>query len=359
MYQDFMRGTDIQQKRLLRLVLVAVVAAAAVGLLAATALRGAGSDSSAVAVNLDVPRVAPGVTEGTKVILRGVEIGQVTGLARKTDGAIRIRLSLGARPAGGLTERAVVDFLPESYFGVTAVSISPRPGGSRLASGATLARPDAGDYTMASMLQEGQNDVAGILTNDSIRTLEKTIRYVNALDPMIESGVRLADTVAKTQRHLPSRLMDPLNRLLQYFPDFNRQVIVTLQTMFDWPYNIRPDGSHGADPKTFDDLDKSMVLESTNLFGAAGTLLASHSSELPPVTDIVTALANTGTGIVADGAATAKITRLVRGFDRAFSGDETSKTLNLRVVIDGLPMISAPLQQTALRLPRPPGRGQR
>jgi len=341
--QDFLRGTDQEQVRVVYVVAGAVIAVATVVVLAISWIYPRIESNGALALNVDVPYVAPGVDTGTKVILRGVEVGTVTGLDKIDEGVVRMGLSLNPDQIHGLTDAFDIDFRPENYFGVTAVNIVGRSGGGELAGGEVLNRAPAGDFTMSTMLEKGSLAVDGTLTASMIATLDKIIRYTDGLTPMIQTGVVLADRLSATQQAIPSRLLDDLNHTLDVTPAFDSQMIVALYNMYDNKFNRRPDGSHGLSDSLFDNTDQGLYLTANSLFGAAGHLLASHGSQLTPVAGIVQAYSDIVPDLLDGGAAAGKLGTLIDSYNKIFTGQGDAKTLDLRIIVDELPMFAAPL----------------
>ncbi|MGQ4601587.1 Mce family protein [Nocardia sp. R6R-6] len=303
-------------------------------------------------LSIDVPAVAPGVGKGTKVIIRGAEVGEVSELAKTHTDAVRMSLSLRSDRIRGLTDAFDIDFRPENYFGVTAVNLVGRPGGGRLMGGQVLNRIPVGDYTMSTMIEKGSIAVDGTLSESMIATLDKIIRYTDGLTPMIQTGILVADRVTQTQQALPSTLLTDMNNTLEVLPAFNRQAVDALANFFDNKMNRLPDGSYGVDEGLFDMTNQGLTLAATDLFGAAGKLLASHGAELTPVTQIVTALSDTVPHLLDGGTSLEKLATLVDRYNKSFTGPEHAKTLNVRLILDDLPAFATPLALTDL--PQPP-----
>ena len=87
----------------------------------------------------------------------------------------------------------------------------------------------------------------------------------------------------------------------------------------------------------------SLDLVANNLFGAVGKLVGSHSTELAPFIDLVKAFTDIVPGLVPpdDVADTAKELRL--RLERLFAGPPDRRAVNVRVILDSLPGIAAPI----------------
>lgn len=356
--QDFLRGTDAQQARVVTIAAVATIVAVAVLVVGMVWVRPHVEKPSGLALSVDVPFVAPGVGRGTKVILHGAEVGEITALERHGDGIVRMNLSLNPSQVHGLTDTFDVDFRPENYFGITAVNLVSKAGGEHLASGQVLDRMPAGDFTMSTMLEKGSIAIDGTLTDSMIRSLNKVIKYTDGLTPMIQTGIVFADRAAKAQQAMPSELIGRADDILEVLPAFSQQTINMLYSVFDSDFNkFGPGGSFGVNEDVMADIDTGLGLAANNLFGSAGKLLASHDHDLTPDAQLVQALVDALPHMMDGGAMPGKLSELVDRYNRAFStAPNGSKTLNMRVVLDDLPGIAAPLAVTGLpHLPGNPG----
>jgi hypothetical protein len=350
--QDFVRGTDREQARAVHLSALVAIAAVAVlvALVAWVTPRMSARDT--LKLSVDVPSVAPGVGAGTKVILRGAEVGEVTRLDRTAGGAVRIALTLRPDQVRGLTDSFGLDFRSANYFGLSAVNVIGRPGGQPLTDGQRLRRLPAGDYTMSTMIENASIDVEGTLTKPMISALDKVVRYTDGLTPMIQTGIVFADRVAHTQQAYPSVLIGDMNQILDVLPAFDYEVVGGLYQLFDNRFNRLPDGSFGLSVAEFDEAGQGLGLAASNLFGAAGHLLASHGAELTPVVGMVQAFSDIVPDVLDGGTAAAKVGTLLDRYNHAFTGPADAKTLNMRIVLDELPMIAAPLAATGAAQPR-------
>ena len=343
--QDFLRGVPGRQSRVLHGAGLAVVVTTC-AVIAAVWVYPSSADTEVLPISIDVPSVGPGVDSGTKVILRGGEVGVVTGLERTGADSVRMDLQLDPDQIGGLTDAFDVDFRPQNYFGSTAVNLVGRPGGSGLEAHRTLDRTPTGDFTMSTMIEKGSLAVDGTLTDSMITSLDKVVRYTDGLTPMFDAALVLGDRIAQTQQALPADLLGRVNDVLDVFPAFNRQAIDSLTHIYNSTYNQRPDGSVGVDDPFMDETDAGLTLAAGQLFGQAGRLLKSHGDELVPVTDVVSELAGVVPHLYDGGARPERLRTAVERLDSAFEDSGDGQRLNLRIVLDDLPALAAPLALT-------------
>ena len=346
MEQDFLRGTARRQALAVQIAATAVIVVVVVAVALGMAIHGQQKNSGKIFLGIDTPYVAPGVAVGTHVIMHGVEVGEVTELRRLDENTLRMTVALNPGLAVGLTDTFDLDFRPENYFGVTAANLRSSSGGARLVSGSTVTRTPLGDYSLSTMIEKGSLVVDGTLTNDVVETLDKVVRYTNGLNPMIQTGIIVADRIAKTQQALPSESIGYFDDILQALPNFDRELIAALNGIFYTSYNRLPDGSLGVNNELMDRNDIGLQLAAGKLFGSAGHLLQSHSTELPPIADVVQAMTDVIPDVLAHGSLTDRFRTLVEQYDRAITGPDGAKALNVRLdvrsALDRLPMLAAP-----------------
>ncbi|MGW5113465.1 MlaD family protein [Nocardia sp. NPDC004123] len=354
MHQDFIRGTDRTQRRALSLAAAVVVTVTVMLAVLGIVVHRLDRDDGLVVMRIDTPYVAPGISSGTHVMLHGVPVGTITALDRIDGERVRLTVALQSSRISGLTDAFDIDYRPENYFGVTAVNLIGGTGGRQLTTGLLLRRNPLGDYSMSTMIERGSLVVDGTLTQEMMTTLDKVVRYTDGLNPMIRTGIVLADRIAKTQRALPSSSLSAFNDVADVLPVFLRETTAGLYGVYDLDYHHLPDGSLGTNDPLLDHASAGLGLASGSLFGAAGKLLASHGDELTPVVKAVQEITDTIPGVLANGSLAGKLQTLVDQYDRAFSGAGATRTLQLRVVLDRLPALAAPLGM----LPAAPGAGR-
>lgn len=338
--QDFIRGSTDHQSRLLTRVGVGSIAAIGMAAGAFAVQQAHDSVPDGVLMSIDVPFVAPGVEPGTKILLRGQRVGEVVDMDRSQGGSINMNLVLDDNQTDGLTDSFDLDFRPENYFGSTAVTLASNPGGDPLTSGSHMTKTPVGDFTMSTMLEKGSLTIDGSLTNDVVSGLDETVHYMDGLTSWVETGVVVADRVAKSQQHVPSELLGKFNDITAESPAFIDQLAKALNILYHSAYNRMPDGSIGLDDAFIEDTDTGLSLASSKLFGQAGALLASHGDELVPLTSTVKAVSDLIPHL--DGAMNpAQVRELRQRVESAFTDTGDGQRLRLRVVLDNLPAIGS------------------
>lgn len=343
--QDFLRGDRRTQLRTLVLAGTASLTVLALGVAGTFWAYPRISSPAGTHIQAVVSAVGPGIEPGAKVLLRGAEIGEVTDLTPLDSGGVTVGMLL--RDSSQLGTDFEIDFRPENYFGVSAINLTSGPSGARdLVDGHTLDKGAPNDFTMSTMLEQGSLVVDGTLTSSVIQTLDEVTRYADGLSPLVESGVLLANNVSRTQAQLPSLFLGRFNNLLTELPAFNREVTGALFTMYRSVYNRLPNGEFGIDEALLDNTDETLALLGSDLFGLAGTLLASHDVRLTPLTQVVEQLSDPVPGLLGGGATFDATISAIDRLESAFSGTESQRTLQVRVMLDRLPAISGALAST-------------
>lgn len=167
MYSGFLTGSDAAQDRLLARAGFIGVAALVLAVVLTLVLRPVFDQPGAdrLVFSIDTPVIGVGVEKGTPVMLRGVQVGTVEDISISGDGMPRIELDVERNGVGPLYEDFGFDFRPQNYFGVTAVNIldSGSSETGRLATGSTIRRAAARDYTMGTMIEFGSQLVDGTM----------------------------------------------------------------------------------------------------------------------------------------------------------------------------------------------------
>lgn len=343
--QDFIRGDPRMQSRKLVTAGAATLTAIVLGATLASWAYPRLTSPSGIHVQAVVTAAGPGIEPGSKVLLHGAEIGEVTELSPLDSGSVSLDMRLN--DSADLSTDFQIDFRPENYFGVSAVNLTNgTKTQSRIVDGDTFDRGAVDDFTMSTMLEQGSLVVDGSLTSSVIESLDKVTRYANGLAPLVESGVLLADNVSKTQAQLPSVFLRRMNALLTELPAFNREVTSALHSMYLSVYNRLPNGEFGINESLLDNTDETLALLGSDLFGLAGTLLASHEESLTPLTQVAKAQLDPLPGLLSGGNPFDTAISAIDRLESAFSGTDAQRTLQVRLILDQLPAISGVLAAT-------------
>lgn len=348
--QDFIRGDAATQNRLLRRVGIGGVVTVVVVTLLCWWVIPRATAPQGTTINVVVPDVGAGIRIGAHVILRGAQIGEVTSMSPTPQRGVKLGLLLTDVGGAFISDDFGVQFRPENYFGTTAVDLTAGSSGVRVGDNETYVRTSAPDRSMSQMLTTGSIAVDGTLTTQMISSLDKVIKYANGLTPLVQSGIVIADSVAATQRNLPSELLAKANDVMAAFPAFNLGAMSGLYSIFDSVYMKHgADGSLTPDEDYFTYMEDGLKVAGTNLFGQAGALLKSHSTELPALTQVLTYLLEQVPSMVGGPQTMDQILTAIDQSKSAFTGPPGQQTLRIRLALNSLPSMAGPLAITGRR----------
>lgn len=297
----------------------------------------AGRPSGLLDVTIVSPYAGEGVQAGTPLMMHGVKVGEVRDVTSLPTGGIQLKTELDGAPTKGLTDTMGLDFRPANYFGVTGINILPGDGGHPLASGAKIDVTPTGNFTLQALLQRLGEISHGVLTPQLIDVIERTTTYLDGLDPLLETMLVVANTVAKVQTVSTERLMANATGISAAFPGFVDAAIKTGD-------NFLHGALDGATEDFFVNTYKPTIkLASTDLFGAAGRLVGSHSTDLAPLTDMIKILTDIAPGLVPPDAIADTAREYRERLQRLFAGPPDRRAVNVRVILDSLPGVAAPL----------------
>ena len=347
--QDFIRGSGSTQNRALTVAGLIASAIIVVALVGTAVLYPRITAPSGTELRLVVPALGPGVKTKSKVLLRGAEVGVVKGVDATAPDTVTLDIVLTDEAIKSLTDAFEVDYRPANYFGITAVNLIAKPGGSPLHAGQTLSRAKVPDFTMSTMIEHGSTVVDGTLSREMIATLDKVTRYATGLAPLIETMIVVSDNVACTQKQLPSTLLAKMNDITDVFPEANKETLRGLNSITNSVFNRMPDGSRGVDEAYHKLMDDSLTVAATGLFGAVGQLLGSHSTELTPFVTSIKHLVDPVSGILGGPESMTTLTTAVNALQSAFAGPPGEQSLRLRLVLDTVPSVSQTLASVGVR----------
>lgn len=361
-----MRGSARNQDRVLTLIGLAVVLAVATTayLLAAKPFGARADDRFSVVFN--TPYVGQGVEVGTPVVLHGVKIGQVVGVANTDRGGVRLRTELQRRPVQGLTDAVTFDFRPINYFGVAGIHLDARPGGQTLRDGSEITATPTGNFTLSQLLSQlGQVSEAS-LTPELIKVIDRVTRYTDGLNPLFETAVTVTRAVANVQTVPTERLLANTTSLAATFPGFTDAAIEASTRITDYSYypgqtfppaqtipqRLSPPYLEGVKVPNFADLSAEDFQKgpiafargaSDGLFASVGKLESTHVDDLFPLISGIKALTDVTPPLLRPQDIASKLAELRSRFERLYSGNGDQRAISVRVVLDSLPGVAGPL----------------
>lgn len=288
-------------------------------------------------ISIESPYVGEGVEAGTDLVMHGVKVGEVKRVTSMPGGGVRMDADLQRGPTTGLTDAMLIDFRPANYFGVTGINLRPGQGGHALANNAVIATAPVGNFTLQALLARLGDISHGVLTPKLIDVIDRTTTYIDGLDPLLETMLVVANSVANVQTVSTAQLLTNATGISVAFPGF---IDAATKTGDDYLHG----GLDGATEDYYrNTYSPTVELASTDLFGAAGKLVGSHSEDLAPLTNMIKVLTDVAPGVIPSDEIAGTATELRTRLERLFSGPPERRAVNVRIILDSLPGVAAPI----------------
>jgi ABC-type transporter Mla subunit MlaD len=296
-----------------------------------------GRPSDQFGVVIESPYVGQGVATGTALLVHGVKVGEVTQVSSLPGGGVRLAADLRHGPTTGLTDAMGIDFRPANYFGVTGINLRPGDGGQALVNGSLIKTTPAGNFTMQALLSRLGELSHGVFTPHLVDVIQQATDYTDGLDPLLETMLVVSTSVTNVQNVSTAQLLTNATGISVAFPGFVNGMMSTgnyfVHATLD---NVTEDFYQNTYKPT-------IAFTSRDLFGAIGNLLSSHSTELAPLTDMIKVLTDVVPGLVPADAIADTARELRTRLEKLFAGSPEQRAINVRVVLDSLPGVAAPI----------------
>ncbi|MDR3655976.1 MAG: Mammalian cell entry related domain protein [Mycobacterium sp.] len=290
-----------------------------------------------IGVIIEAPFTGQGVSAGTAILIHGVKVGEVTRVASMAGGGVRLAADLQTAPTDGLTDTMGIDFRPANYFGVTGINLQPGQGGQQLKAGSLVRVTPSGNFTLQALLSRLGELSHGVLTPRLVDVIQRTSSYTDSLDPLLETMLVVSNTLATTQTIATARLLTNATGISVAFPGFASAAT----NLGDYLVHASLDN---VTDDFFQHTYKSTIDATAHgLFGAVGRLVSTHSTELSPLTDMIKVLTDAVPGLVPPDSIADTARELRERLEHLFAGPPDRRAINVRVVLDALPGIAAPI----------------
>jgi hypothetical protein len=288
-------------------------------------------------VVIESPYVGQGVVTGTALLMHGVKVGEVKQVTSLPGGGVRLAADMRQAPTAGLTDAMSIDFRPANYFGVTGINLLPGVGGQALTNGSLIKTTPAGNFTLQALLSRLGDLSHGVLTPHLVDVIQRATNYIDGLDPLLETMLVVFNSLANVQTVSTATLLTNATGISVAFPGFVNGLTSTgdyfVHATLD---DVSEDFFQNTYKPTID-------IVSTGLFGAMGNLLTTHSTDLAPMTDMIKVLTDVVPGLVPPDAIADTARELRMRLERLFAGPPDQRAVNVRVILDSLPGVAAPI----------------
>lgn len=322
---------------------VVLCCVAAAGLFMVNPVGGRADDR--ISVVIDTPYVVQGVAKGTAVVMHGVEVGKITDIASLPGGGVRLHADLRKTPVAGLTDAMQIDFRPANYFGVTGIHVTPGTGGQALRDGIRINTVPQGNFTLQALLSRLGELSTGVITPQLINVIDRATRYTDALDPLIETMLIAANAVAEVQTVPTARLLANTTGLSVVFPSLLTAVANAGDALahadMNWMHEGIGDLTDDQWYKTFG--IPTLDFTSNGIFGSVGKLESSHVADLLPLVNGVQSLTDVVAPLLRPDGVAQMLVELRSRFEKLYAGTPEQRALQVRIVLDSLPGVAAPL----------------
>jgi hypothetical protein len=363
-----LRGSEAYQTRVLARIGSAVLLCVVLAVVAAVVNPFGGRSPDQISVAIDTPYVGQGIEVGTEVVLHGVQVGKVTNVTLSPGGGVRLAADLQKRPVTGLTDAMNIDFRPVNYFGVPGVNLIPTPGGQPVRDGTEIILKPEGNFTLSELLSELGDVSAAALTPRLISVVDRVTRYTDGFNPLFETLLMVTEAVDDVQMVPTARLVANLASTTAATPEFINELI-NLPARFS-DYNYYPQHTSplpppitsgpkltppfyefayvrnsGYDTEDFYDRStiRSLEVDSGGLFAAVGKVVGSHSDDLLPLIRGIKAITDTTPALLRPTDIARTLAELRSRFERLYAGNGQQRALQVRILLDSLPGVAAPL----------------
>ncbi|OBJ70558.1 MlaD family protein [Mycobacterium sp. 1274756.6] len=337
-------GSAEAQRRLLVAIGIVVALCAAIAMTLVVINPFNSRPPGTISVTIDSPYVGQGVAAGTAVVLHGVRVGEVTTVSNSGPANVRIEIDLDEAAAAGLTDALTVDFRPVNYFGVTGVNLVEGHSTQPLSDGAVIGVAPRGNFTLQALLSQLGEVSTGALTPQLIAVIEKTTRYADALDPFIETVMMVAHAVARIQTVSTARLLANTAGLSVAFPSAADALIGAVDNMLHNDENFNRVWSADRTEDEWQNVDiPTLEIASEGVLNDIGKLESKHLGDLVPVTDTVKALTDVMPPLLRPEGFAESLVELRTRFERLYAGTPEQRALQVRIVLDAVPGVAAPL----------------
>lgn len=297
-----------------------------------------------ISVSIDVPYVVQGVVEGTAVVMHGVQVGNVTGISSRAGGDIRLDVDLQKAPITGLTDTMQIDYRTINYFGVSGINIMPGAGGQALRSGLVINALPEGNYTLQAMLTRLGQISNNVITPQLVSVIDRITRYADELNPLIETMMVVGQSLADVQSVPTARLLANATGLSVAVPPFLNAMTDTGDAVSHANANWMGYGLGDLSEEQYQNYFIPMWEAITNgVFGAVGKLESSHVSDLLPLVNGFEPVMNAVPPLLRPVAVGDMLVELRTRFEKLYGGTPEQRALQVRVVLDNLPGIAAPV----------------
>lgn len=332
----FLRGSEEARTRILTIAGAAVLVCIVVVGYVVVSKPFSGRAADQIMVVIDTPYVGQGVHAGTAIVMHGVEVGAVKTISSLPGGGVRVLTELQKAPVGDLTDTMQIEFRPVNYFGVTGINVIPGEGGQHLRDGMRIGLLPQADSTLGALLTRLGQVSASTFTPQLISVIDRVVQYADGLTPLVETVLIAMHAVADVQTVPTARLLANATGVGVAFPSFTDAITGAIFDFIKIPRTFSGDEwTNGP--------QESLRVGATDIFGGAGRIVSNYVDALVPAVDGVKALTDPVPVLFRPAEFADTLVQLRTRLEELFAGNGEQRALQVRIVLDSLPGVAAPL----------------
>ncbi|WP_433561198.1 MlaD family protein [Nocardia sp. CA-151230] len=309
----------------------------AVALAAGICYRSLRTDEDSLRVQVVAEQLGDGIVTGSQVRLDGVLVGSVESIDSAGPGRLRMTLALTESRLPGVTDSLSLLAAPGNLFGISELDLQRGTGGSPLRSGTVIeltgpAAQRLSDATTGALLRQLGQTTNQVLTPQLADVLRQVSTDSKAFTPLFEAMVTTSRSIADTQKYAPSYLIGQYAGMLAGLPPFLTGTIQLLDSL-DHMEPLRTD--RAAFDKTVAAIADDLLPGATHTLTTAREELNDYAGYLIPL------LAALGAMVSTPQQSSAELHELLNRLGAAMPDGPDGPTLNLRITLSGVPVLSS------------------
>ncbi|GAA1456278.1 MlaD family protein [Williamsia maris] len=317
-----------------------------------------GDFDTTVTVSAVADSVGDGLAAGGDVKYRGLIVGRVDGVTVADDGRQEITMSIDADQAAAIPDQVSAAYAPSNLLGVTGIELqaagstsgSGTPGdGLRDGEKITIGS-DSTNVSVADLLRQ-VGEISTTITGDEFtRTIDIADKVVDAVQPLVRSGLDLL-TLAASRQQMPLaeffRILGPASR-----------GVADLEGPFDSVLiNLTRSTAEYTDPRVVTGV-KDSLSGLIDTVGGLGGLVGDNYDGLATLLDFLTVTGSPlGQTLRSIPPAVTDARELLGRLEKSMPTQNGKVTLQVGVAIAQMPQLAPFLQSLAPPAPRAPRAG--
>ncbi|NKX85911.1 MCE family protein [Nocardia coubleae] len=291
-----------------------------------------------IRVTLRTERVGAGIAPGTDVRLDGVRVGTVEAIAPAGRGREQLTLVLDRPQLFGLTDTVDVEFAPGNLFGISALNLVARPGGTELGNGSSVDLDDGRvrDATLAALLRSTGGLVEQVLTPKLAALLHTIAGDLRAFTPLLEALGATLRAYADTRELPPSELASSFGSVLAGMPPMLTGAVDVLEAAYTNEY-LRSPANIARFGQFWGDMQYQLLPAVTALMTTART----HFGDMMPMATLL--LDEVSATMGPTGRSADQLATLLERLGAAFRDTPDGPVLRVSVELDTVPGLAGPL----------------